>query len=463
MMKNLIILLLPLLFCNFKTTKTLKTQPNIIVIMADDLGFGDLGCFGSKIIKTPHLDKLATEGVRLTQFYSGNTICAPSRCAFLTGKHTGNAYIRGNGDIPLRPQDTTITELLKQAGYQTALFGKWGMGDINTEGSPERKGWDRFLGFLYHSEAHYQQPSIAWYFNPESPQVKRTHINKYACDAFTDNAVAFLKQQNGQKPFFLNLSLSIPHAELNVVKESLKQYQDDKGNSIFEEKPFIGSHYGGQPMPRAAYAAMVSRADEYVGRIMEVLTVNGLDKNTLVIFTSDNGTHIEGGRTKEDVAFMASSGKWRGIKRDMYEGGIRVPTIVWGLDLPKGVERDGQGAFWDLLPTFAELAGVKKLPQTDGFPLWNYWQTGTNPLQRPLYWETFENGYWQAVRNGDWKYIHIQPRTGKERIELYDLKNDPTESHNLANENPKKLEEMKILGEKLRSKAAHPNFRHAGE
>lgn len=461
-MKNLFLLLTSLFFCNFQTPKPTQ-PPNIIVIMADDLGYGDLGCFGSKIIKTPHLDKLATEGVRLTQFYSGNTICAPSRCTFLTGKHTGNAYIRGNGDIPLRPKDTTITELLKRAGYQTALFGKWGMGDINTEGSPDNKGWDRFLGFLHHAEAHYQQPSLAWYCDPESPKIKRTNINKYACDVFTDNAVAFLKQQNGQNPFFLELALTIPHAELNSPKETLKLYQDEKGNSIFEEKPFIGSHYGGQPMPRAAYAAMVSRADDYVGQIMEALKIKGLDKNTLVIFTADNGTHIEGGRTMDDVRLMESSGKWRGVKRDMYEGGMRVATIVWGLDLPKGIERNGQGAFWDVLPTFAELANIKKLPQTDGFSLWQYWKTGAGLPQRPLYWETFENGYWQAVRQDNWKYIYLKPRNAKERIELYDLEKDPTESQNLATEKPKKLKELQVLAEKLHSKAEHPNFRRQGE
>jgi arylsulfatase A-like enzyme len=290
------------------TKKSIK--PNIIFILADDLGYGDLGCFGSKIIKTPNLDKMASEGIKLTNFYSGSTVCAPSRCALMTGLHTGNAYIRGNGEVSLRKNDKTIPELLKKSGYQTGLFGKWGLGDINSEGSPEKKGWDYFTGYLHHVEGHFQYPSVGWKFTPKMKQPERANIGRfdgYASDYFTKEAIQFINNHNTNQPFFMMLSLNIPHAELQVPKENLAQYLDKNGESIFDEKPFVGSHYGGQNKPKATYAAMVSKADEYVGKIMEVLKTNGLDENTVIIFTSDNGTHIEGGRTIEDVKLMNSA------------------------------------------------------------------------------------------------------------------------------------------------------------
>ncbi len=451
----------------FITSFTQQPQkPNIIFILADDLGYGDLGCFGSKIIKTPNLDKMATEGLKLTQFYSGSTVCAPSRCALFTGKHPGNAYIRGNGEVSLRKSDIIISELLKAAGYQTGLFGKWGLGDINSQGSPEKKGWDYFSGYLHHVEGHFQYPAVGWKYIPGMKQPERANVGRfegYACDFFTKEAINFIENRVKNKPFYMMLSLTIPHAELQVPKESLKPYLDEKGKSIFDEKPFVGNHYGGQNNPKATYAAMVSKVDEYVGKIMETLKANGLGKNTLVVFTSDNGTHIEGGRSLEDVKLMNSSGGLKGIKRDLYEGGIRVPTIVWGSGLPKGIERNGQGAFWDFLSTFMVLAKSKIKVQTDGISHLNYWKTGQKLPERPLYWEFYEGGFMQAVRLGDWKFIFSEKNGQAPKNELFNLKNDIAESQNLALENKEQLAIMQKYARNLHTKSVNPIFRKVEE
>ena len=210
-------------------------KPNIVFILADDLGFGDLGCFGSKIIKTPNLDKLASEGVKLTQFYSGSTVCVPSRAAFMSGKHTGHTYIRGNGEIPLRKQDVILPQLLKKVGYQTGMFGKWGLGDMNTDGNTDKKGWDEFYGYLHHIEAHYQAHAIAWQYKKGMKQIQRVPIGfvSYGCDKFTEQAVDFIKRQDENIPFFVYLPLTLPHSGLYAPKDAMKRYQDENGNPIF--------------------------------------------------------------------------------------------------------------------------------------------------------------------------------------------------------------------------------------
>jgi arylsulfatase A-like enzyme len=436
-------------------------NPNIVFILADDLGYGDLGCFGSKIIKTPNLDKLASEGIKLTQFYSGSTVCAPSRAALMSGKHTGHGYIRGNGEIPLRKQDIILPQLLKKAGYQTGMFGKWGLGDIDTGGSPNKKGWDEFYGYLHHVEAHYQAPSIAWQYKKGMKKVQRVSMGftSYACDKFAEQAVEFIKKQDENTPFFVYLPLTLPHSELYAPKDAMKRYQDENGKSIFPENPYEGSHYGGQSQPKAAYAAMVSKADDYVGEIMKILQEKGIADNTLIIFSSDNGTHTEGGRNMGDAVFMNSSGGLKGVKRDLTEGGIRVPTVVAGAGLPKEQIREGYGAFWDLLPTFLELSHTKSPSGLDGTSQLRYWKTGENWQKKPLYWEFYEGGFFQAVRDGDWKYIKSKLNDGTSKEELYDLKKDVSESNNLAKTNLEQLQTMRHMVQTLRIRAEHPNFR----
>lgn len=464
MVKTVVGVIVALALLGIQSTTKIQqapSKPNIVFILADDLGYGDLGCFGSKIIKTPHLDQLAAEGIRLTQFYSGSTVCAPSRCALMTGKHTGHAYIRGNGEIPLRPTDQTMPQLLQKAGYRTAMFGKWGLGDINTTGSPDRQGWDEFVGFLHHVEGHYQLPGIAWQYQPQltkESQIQRIRGGGFACDFFTKSATEFIQRQSPQTPFFVYLPLIIPHAELYAPDEAMKRYRDANGNSVFDETPWEGSHYGSQRMPKAAYCAMVSKADDYVGDIVKVLKEKGLYENTLIVFSSDNGTHIEGGRTKGDVKFMNSSGGLRGVKRDMTEGGIRVPTIVAGAGLPKNISREGYGAFWDFLPTFLEMAGTSKPQKIDGVSHWDYWKTGQNWQERPLYWEFYEGGYFQATRQGDWKYICSKMKNGTVKEELYNLKTDVGESQDLAQSDPTQLQRMAALTQSLRTKPEHPLF-----
>jgi arylsulfatase A-like enzyme len=437
-------------------------KPNIIIILADDLGYGDLGCFGSQIIKTPHLDLLASQGLRLARMYSGSTVCAPSRCALLTGRHTGQAYIRGNGEIPLRPEDKIIPEYLKAAGYTTGLFGKWGLGDINTSGSPEKKGWDFFTGHLHHIEGHYQFPAMTWRLNAKTRKPERVPLHEFegcASDFFCAEAIRFIQNQSTGNPFFLFLSIPMPHAELKTTAQNMKRYQDENGKSLFTEKSFPGKHYGGQEQPRAAYAAMVSQLDQYVGQIQSILKEKKILDNTLILFSSDNGTHIEGGRTKEDVAWMNSSGGWRGVKRDLYEGGIRVPTIVSGMNIPKGQVDSTAYAFWDLLPTLLHFAGIPRPSSLNGVSLKDSWTLGKKLIDRPLYWEFYENGYKQAISLGSWKYIFSIQAQQNSSEELYDLSTDPQENTNTIHLFPAKAKELKAIAARMYTPSIHPAFK----
>jgi arylsulfatase A-like enzyme len=441
------------------------TRPNIIYIMADDLGYGDLGSYGQQKIKTPHLDQLAAEGLKFTQFYAGSTVCAPSRAALMTGLHTGHTYIRGNGEIPLRPQDTILPGYLQQAGYTTGMFGKWGLGDMNTTGMPDLKGWSEFVGFLHHVEAHFQLPGILWHFRQGSTPLRQrisTAHQGFANDFLADKAVDFL-QENQKKHFFLYLSLTIPHAELVMPDKLLSRYQHADGTSLFgPEVPFPGLHYGGQRQPRAAYAAMVSRVDDYVGTVLAKVRELGLEENTLIFFTSDNGTHIEGGRTRKDVEFFQSSGPLRGIKRDLYEGGIRVPGIAyWKGKIKPGQTTDFPAASWDWLPTLLDLAGsTSPRPATDGVSLASLFTENKVPSgsDRTLYWEFHEGGFSQALRRGDWKIIRQKKADGTVKTELYNLKTDPGEQTDRAASQPDRLRQMEQLLNAARTKSEHPAF-----
>ena len=415
-----------------------QTRPNIILIQADDLGYGDLSAYGQSKFSTPGLDRLAREGIRFTHYYSGSTVCAPSRAALMTGMHTGHGWIRGNGDIPLRDEDVTIPMVLKDAGYRTAVIGKYGLGGPGTTGQPDRKGFEYSFGFLDHRHAH-RQYTDHLYRNSEriAVDLERDYVN----DLFTREARTFIATDD-QKPFFLYLNYTVPHAELRAPADSLDPF---KGR--FDEKPFINAKadavatgaapdrpsigYRSQPTPRAAFVAMVTRMDRDIGGLLDLLKERKIDQRTLVMFVSDNGPHQEGGA---DPVFFRSSGGLRGIKRDLYEGGIRVPMIAsWPGTIPAGRVSDHEWAHWDMLPTLAELAGAKATAGIDGLSMARALRGQQQPTHEFFYWEFHERGFQQAVRMGSWKAVRLKKDAP---LELYDLPDDPHEQVNVAADHP---------------------------
>jgi len=400
-------------------------KPNVVFILADDLGYGDLGCYGQKRIRTPNLDRMAAEGMRFTQFYAGSTVCAPSRCALMTGLHNGHSTVRGNALVPLRPEDVTVAEVLKGAGYATGLVGKWGLGESGTTGVPNRKGFDYFYGYLNQVHAHNYYPDYLWK-NEEKVPIEGNVVKdgvaskraQYSPDLFTKEALAFV-DRNRDRPFFLYLAYTIPHAN------NERGAKEGNGMEVPDDAP-----YTNQPWPQVEknYAAMVTRLDADVGKLMKRLKELDLDEKTVVFFSSDNGPHKEGGA---DPKFFDSAGPLRGYKRDLTEGGIREPMIVrWPGRVKAGTETDQVGAFWDFLPTAAELAGAKAPTGLDGVSLVpTLLGTGKQAQHEFLYWEFHERGFQQAVRMGDWKAIRQKPGAP---LELYDLKNDVGETHDVA-------------------------------
>ena len=402
-------------------------RPNIIFVMADDLGYGDLGCYGQQRIRTPHLDAMAAAGTRFTDVYAGSTVCAPSRCCLMTGYHTGHARIRGNARVPLEPGDVTVAEVLQAAGYHTSLVGKWGLGDTGTTGHPNRQGFDEFFGYTDQRHAHNYWPSFLWR-NEEKVPLRNVVPNEdavgagvattrldYSHDLFMHEALEFIDRRRAN-PFFLYLALTIPHAN-NEAKAA--------GMEVPTDKP-----YHDEPWPAAQrqHAAMITRLDRDLGRLFTKLRRLGIADDTLVVFTSDNGPHREGGNNPD---FNHSSGVLRGIKRDLYEGGIRVPTIAyWPQHVPAGRVSHQPWAFWDVLPTLADFAGVKAPQGLDGISVADQWLGAPMVAHPPLYWEFHERGFSQAVREGRWKAV----RAGgpSKPAELYDLIDDPQESRDLS-------------------------------
>jgi arylsulfatase A-like enzyme len=413
---------------------TSAASPNILLIQADDLGYGDLGVYGQGQFQTPSLDRLAKRGIRFTQYYSGSTVCAPSRAALMTGLHTGHAWVRGNGDIPLRDEDLTVAEVLRGAGYRTAVIGKWGLGVPGTDGAPDRQGFDHSFGFMDHRHAHRQYTDHLWRNGERvSTDLERDYVN----DLFTREAEGFMTRDDA-RPFFVYLNYTVPHAELRPPADAVKPFL-----GTFQEKPFenpkadarqTGSEfdlpslgYRSQPVPKAAFAAMITRMDRDIGRLVDVLRARGLEQRTLVLFISDNGPHREGGA---DPAFFRSSGALRGIKRDLYEGGIRVPMIAqWPGTIPAGLTSDHPWAHWDLLPTLADVARAPIPPGLDGIPMTRALRGERQSPHQFLYWEFHERGFQQAVRMGSWKAVRLKPGMP---LELYDLAADPAEQTNVA-------------------------------
>lgn len=445
------VLCLSLLFpaCSTGTSGTggeaVGERPNIIYIMADDLGYGDLGVYGQERVRTPNIDRLASEGVRFTNFYAGSTVCAPSRAVLMTGLHTGHAPVRGNREIqpmgqqPLPDSTVTIAEMLKGAGYTTGLIGKWGLGGPDTEGAPNNQGFDYFFGYLCQRHAHNYYPEFL-FRNTERVTLEGNRVAEprpdgagqavekaqYSHDLFAREALTFI-EQNQEGPFFLYLALTIPHAN------------NEAGDEGMEVPDF--SAYDGEPWPepQKRFAAMVSRMDSDVGRIVEKLDALGIADETIVVFTSDNGPHSEGGH---DPDFFDSNGPLRGIKRDLYDGGIRVPMIVrWPGVAGQGVVSDHVGYFADVLPTFAELSNAGVV-ETDGISFAPV-LTGREADQGQheyLYWEFYEGESGQAVRTGQWKGVRVPMLDGD--IELYDVSKDPSEARNLAAEHPEMVQRI---------------------
>lgn len=431
-------------------------KPNLIYILADDLGIADFGCYGGRIIKTPQVNRMAREGMRFTEHYSGSTVCAPTRCVLMTGKHTGHARIRGNSGPDLKPEDVTIAELLKQAGYATGIVGKWGLGEAGSTGVPNKQGFDFWYGYLNQRNAHHYHPPFLWRngakdWFPGNPKL-RTH---YSHDLFTKEALKFIDNHRDQ-PFFLYVAYTLSHVDLDVPDDSKVPYVGKLG----EEKPYGkpgGQHYRHEKQPRATFAGMTSRLDRDVGRIMDFVKRLGLAENTLVIFSSDNGPTSAGGA---DPEFFDGNGIYRGIKRDLYEGGIRAPMIAWWPGRIKGGSTSGHvSAHWDVLPTFAELAGVAPPSDVDGI---SFAPTllGKSDRQRQhehLYWEFYEKGGKQALRQGDWKVVRVGlMKNPNVPIELYNLADDPGEQRDIAAAHPDVVQRMTAL---LKSASApDPNY-----
>lgn len=444
------------------------SKPNIIYILVDDMGYGDLGCFGQQTLSTPNIDRLASQGMKLTRHYSGSTVCGPSRASLLTGKHTGHTSVRGNqppGQL-LQEEEITIAEALKSAGYLTGLIGKWGVGHPPPNDDPKRNGFDHFYGYLNMWHAHNFYPEFL-YRNGERSFIEgnvvdssynyaKYHPNgmpegtgvakekaQHTHPLFEQDALQFI-QNNKDTTFFLYLALNIPHTN-NEAGYFLKDGMEVPDYGQYADKDW--------PNPEKGFAAMIELIDNTVGNIAQQLETLGLDENTLIIFTSDNGPHQEGGHKAD---FFDSNGPLRGTKRDLYEGGIRMPTIAhWPGNIAAGSKSDHISAFWDVLPTFCELAAINQPSGIDGISFLPTLLGQEESQQRHdyLYWEFYEAGGKQAVLQGDWKLVKLNLRDDTKPVvtELYNIKDDLGETRNIADDHPDKVAELEDLLAKAHS------------
>ena len=452
--------------------------PNIIFILCDDLGYGDLGCYGQQFINTPRLDSMAAQGLRFTQAYAGSPVSAPSRATLMTGQHTGHTEVRGNKEywkgVPMidygkseeysivgqHPYDTAriiLPELMKSRGYTTGLFGKWAGGYEGSASTPDKRGIDEFFGYICQYQAHLYYPDFLNRYSISAgdsalrrivleENIKYSHDDKeyflrpqYSADIIHKEALKWIDSQNGEKPFFGMLTYTLPHAELVQPNDSLLQYYQEKFENDPNWKAWYGCRYHSTETTHAQFAAMVARLDQYVGEVIDLLRKKGLDKNTIIFFTSDNGPHQEGGG---DPYFFDSNGPLHGIKRQTYEGGIRVPMIAyWPEKIERGSICETPVVFYDFLPTFAELIGVQGI-ESDGISILpallpdNSKEANALGEREFLYWE-FEETDQIALRMGDWKLISI---AGKPH--LYNLAEDPSEQNDIASFHPERVENM---------------------
>lgn len=444
-------------------------KPNIIYIMADDLGYRDLSCYGQKVIKTPNIDKIAAEGMMFTQHYSGSAVCAPTRCMLLTGMHAGHAQVRNNsagifknkadkknpageGQYPLKRGTETIGTVLQKQGYETLAVGKWGLGGPDNEGSPKKQGFDHFFGYLCQRQAHNYYPTHLWR-NDRMVKLdgngdgKQVTGKQYAPDLIKDEVLGFI-DKNKKKPFFIYYATIIPHVSLQVPLDDphLAEYE----KTVKDPKPFNGGgSYVKNATPHATYAAMISRLDSYVGEVVARLKKHGLYDKTLIIFTSDNGPTNAGGG---GASFFNSAGELRASKGSLYEGGIRVPFVArWKGNIKPGSKSDHASAGWDMLATFADLTGAKLKSKGDGISMLSALTgKGTQKKHDHMYWEL---GSQAAVRKGDWKAY----RRGGGKVMLYNLANDIGEKKNLAASEAEKLKELTALLKSSRTE--HADFR----
>jgi arylsulfatase A-like enzyme len=450
------------------------TRPNIIFILADDLGIGDLGAYGQQKIRTPNIDRIAAEGMRFTGFYSGQCVCAPSRCTLMTGKHTGHSVVRNNaqraggdeGQVPMPPGTITVAQLLKQAGYATAIVGKWGLGMPEDKSSPLDFGFDHHYGYLCQGVAHTYYPPYLWRDNVKEmlegnppydlsmhgviPPTGKT----YSADLIDHDGLSWVRAHK-DAPFFLYFASTIPHLSLQVPDDSLVEY---KGK--WPETPFRNTkHYANNENPRATYAAMITRFDRDVGLLLDLLNELKLADNTLVFFSSDNGAVFPLAGT--DPVFFGSTGGLRGYKQDLYEGGIRTPFLArWPNHIKAGSTNDFMGAFWDVLPTFCEFAGVVPPTDIDGISIWPTLLGQPGQRQHDhLYWEYHSGGSAQAVRFGEWKAIRNGVKKAPDSIpELYNLKSDPAETANVAAAHPELAAKAAALMKSARTPSARPEW-----
>lgn len=435
-----------------KPKKAIK--PNIIFILADDLGYGDVGFNGQQKVKTPNLDRLAQEGIIFKQHYAGTSVCGPSRAALLTGINTAHANVRelpawtaSGGPIDLKDEEVTIAEELKRAGYTSAVIGKWALDEGGGEGNPLDQGFDYFYGFKTHTEAHHYYPEYIWK-NREKVILEGNDCEKkigtYSNDLFTHEALSFI-QMHKESPFFLYLPYTIPHNEITVPEDSKKPYE----NLGWPKKPMKVGHYHHDEDFNLTFAGMVSRLDDYIGQIMNELKKQGLDENTIILFSSDHGSGFGN-------SIFNSNAPFKGGKLSLYEGGLRVPFAArWPGKIKAGSTTDFAVSFWDCLPTLCDMAGIKPSLKVDGI---SYLPTllGNSKKQKPhpnFYWEVNESqGPKQAVLIGDWKGI----KQYEKPFELYNLKTDMGENNNLADKRPdlvKKMEDFMI-----ETRTEHPEF-----
>ncbi|OEK01503.1 N-acetylgalactosamine-6-sulfatase [Roseivirga sp. 4D4] len=501
LLHRLTFLMLPLLFFGCKEEQD-APPPNIILIVADDLGYGELGSYGQKIIETPHLDALAAGGMRFTQFYAGSPVCAPSRYVLMTGMHTGHSFIRGNdewkergnvwnykeaiknpgleGQRPIPDSTLLLSEVMKTAGYETAVIGKWGLGAPFTEGEPNQQGFDYFYGYNCQRQAHNLYPAHLWENDhkvalandtvppgtklPETadPNLDASYANYYQADyapaKMQESALDFIKDRDTNKPFMLYYATPIPHVPLQVPEEYVMKYHEIIG----EEEPYLGQKgYFPHKYPKAAYAGMISYLDDQVGELIATLKAEGIYENTIIMFTSDNGPTYAGG---VDADFFNSAGifpnEYGRTKGFTYEGGIRVPMIAsWPGKIAHGTTSDHISAFYDIMPTLSELGGLASPKNIDGLSFAAELMGRPQSVHDYLYWEFPEYKGQQAVRLGDYKGIRKNMFEGNLEIELYDLAQDPTESNDISNSKPEIVAEIKSIMEEAHEDAALPNFR----